>query len=320
MAPGATIPVMPGFGIRSAALFCLCVGLAAAAERPRILGLAHVAVAVSDVEQARAFYGGILGFAEPFLLRNADGSLSMTFYKINEDQYVEVFPGLDASPDRLRHIAFHTDNVEALRAYLASRGIQVPDRVPKGRIGNSNFTIKDPDGHLVEFVQYEPDGWTRREKGKHLGANRVSTRLLHAGILVGNIEAANAFYGETLGFRETWRGSRDGKTLDWVNMRVPDGDDYIEYMLYTKMPAPNARGVQHHICLEVPDGKQALDALEKNPNRKTYTRPLEPRTGTNRRWQLNLYDADGTRTELMEPRTVDGIAPPSATAPPPVVR
>ena len=312
-------PVMPGFAIRKAALLALCAGLVWA-ERPRILGLAHVAVAVSDVEQARAFYGGLLGFAEPYVLRNNDGALSMTFFKINEDQYIEVFPGLDPAADRLRHIAFYTDGVEALRAHLASRGIQVPDRVPKGRIGNSNFTIKDPDGNLVEFVQYEPDGWTRRERGKHLGAARISTRLLHAGILVGNLDAANAFYGEILGFRETWRGSRDGKTLDCVNMRVPDGGDYIEYMLYSKLPAPNARGVQHHICLAVPDGKQALSTLEANPLRKNYTRTLEPRVGTNRRWQLNLYDADGTRTELMEPRTVDGVPPPSATAPPSVVR
>jgi hypothetical protein len=29
-----------------------------------------------------------------------------------------------------------------------------------------------------------------------------------------------------------------------------------------------------------------------------------PRIGRNNRWQLNLFDPDGTRTELMEPFTV----------------
>jgi lactoylglutathione lyase len=44
---------------------------------------------------------------------------------------------------------------------------------------------------------------------------------------------------------------------------------------------------------------------------------LEIRTGTNRKRQLNLYDPDGTRLELMEPHTVDGKpAPPSTAAPP----
>src|SRR5215472_5856802 len=32
--------------------------------------------------------------------------------------------------------------------------------VPKGQIGNKNFNIKDPDGHIVEIVEYQPDSWT----------------------------------------------------------------------------------------------------------------------------------------------------------------
>lgn len=31
----------------------------------------------------------------------------------------------------------------------------------------------------------------------------------------------------------------------------------------------------------------------------------QARIGRNRRWQLNLFDPDGTRTELMEPKAVD---------------
>src|SRR6185436_6687698 len=110
---------------------------------------------------------------------------------------------------------------------------------------------------------------------------------------------------------------RNAQRLDWVNMRVPDGDDYIEFMLYDKLPAPNQRGVQHHIALEVPNMAQALAHLDNKAARKSYTQPLEVRTGTNRRRQLNLFDPDGTRVELMEPRTVDGVPPPSSTAPPP---
>jgi lactoylglutathione lyase len=44
---------------------------------------------------------------------------------------------------------------------------------------------------------------------------------------------------------------------------------------------------------------------------------MEIRTGTNRKRQLNLFDPDGTRSELMEPKTVDGKPVPPATAPPP---
>ncbi len=88
-------------------------------------------------------------------------------------------------------------------------------------------------------------------------------------------------------------------------------------MLYGERPEPSARGTQHHICLEVADLAKAQALLEACPYRASYPRPLEPRVGTNRKCQLNLYDPDGTRVELMEPVTVDGEPAPSSTAPPP---
>src|SRR5258708_20916973 len=164
--------------------------------------------------------------------------------------------------------------------------------------------------------QYMPDGWSMREKGKYV-PERVSTHMMHVGILVGALEPAMKFYRDTLGFQEFWRGSRDGKVLNWVNMRVPDGDTYIEFMLYEKLPAPTARGTARNICLEVPDIAKAKAWLEARPAAKDYTRPMEIRTGTNRKRQMNLYDPDGTRSELMEPNTVDGAPTPPSAAPPP---
>ncbi len=161
-----------------------------------------------------------------------------------------------------------------------------------------------------------PDGWSVREKGKHLSQG-VSSHMTHIGILVGALGPSLKFYGDVLGFQETWRGSRDGKVLNWVNMKVPDGDDYIEFMLYDDLPEPTRRGTAHHICLMVPDIQKAVGTLESLPARKSYTRPLEVRTGINRKRQLNLYDPDGTRTELMEPNTVDGKPTPPSPAPPP---
>ena len=128
------------------------------------------------------------------------------------------------------------------------------------------------------------------------------------------------FYGEVLGFKEIWRGSRDEKELNWVNMQVAEGRDYIEFMLYRDLPEPSKRGAQHHICLVVPDMDKAAATLRERAARTGYTRPLEIRTGTNRKRQLNVYDPDGTRTELMEPTTVDGKPAPSSSAPPPRLR
>lgn len=302
-----------------AALLSLAMAASAAdaPRRPRITGIAHIALYVHDIQKARGFYKDFLGFDEPFLLNKPDGSLSLTFIKVNDRQYIELFPETAPGTDRLNHISIETDDAEAMRLYLGAHGVKVPGKTPKGRIGNSNFNVKDPDGHTLEIVQYEPDGWSMQNKGKYLGADRVSEKMMHIGILVGQLEPAMKFYRDLLGFTEIWRGSKDGKVLNWVNLKVPDGDTYLEFMLYDKLPAPTARGTAHHICLEVPDIEKTRAALEARPARKEYTRALEIRTGTNRKRQMNLYDPDGTRVEVMEPRTVDGVPAPPATAPPP---
>lgn len=290
---------------------------AQAPKRPRILGVAHAALYVHDIEKSRAFYKDFLGYDEAFPLKNPDGTLSLTFIKINDRQYLELFPEREAGTDRLAHIAVETDNAESMRAYLKARGITVPDKVNKGRIGNTSFTVKDPDDHTLEFVQYEPTGMPARAKGQLMAGDAVSRDMRHLGILVGALDQAMTFYRDVLGFKETWRGSRDGKELSWVNLQVPDGDDYIEFMLYRDLPGPTTRGSQHHIALFVKDIARADATLKSRAVKAGYTQALEVRTGINRKRQLNLYDPDGTRSELMEPTTIDGKPTPSSIAPPP---
>ena len=288
-----------------------------AAKRPPITGVAHISLFVHNIEQSRHFYKDFLGYEEPFQLDKPDGGLSLTFIKINDRQYIELVPETQAGTDRLGHISVETTDADAMRRYLGSRGIKVPDTTPTGRIGNANFNVKDPDGHTLEIVQYLPTGWGAREKGKYLGPNRISDRMAHLGILVGSLDAAKKFYGDILGFRETWRGSKDGKILSWVNLAAPESDDYLEFMLYEDLPAPGKRGTPHHICLIVPDIEKAVAGLEARPARKDYKGTLEIKTGINRKRQCNLYDPDGTRVELMEPQTIDGKPTPPSTAPPP---
>jgi catechol 2,3-dioxygenase-like lactoylglutathione lyase family enzyme len=289
-----------------------------AVPRPKILGVAHMAVFVSDLPNARAFYSDLLGFDEPFTLPKPDGSVEIAFVKINDRQWIELFNRPSEGEGQLNHIAIYTDDADRMRAYLAQQGVVVPERVGKGRTGNKNFMIKDPDGHNVEIVEYQPDSWTAKDGGQHLPAGRISQQAMHVGILVGSLEAAMKFYNGVLGFQEFWRGSAaSSKTLSWVNMRVPDGTDYIEFMLYDQIPAADRRGSAHHICLVVPDADKAIAALEDRRARTSYTRAVEIRTGINRKRQINLFDPDGTRVELMEPHTVDGKPAPSSTLPPP---
>src|SRR5438874_3749655 len=190
-------------------IFCLALLLILRAhadepKRPKILGLSHVALFVHDIEQSRAFYKDYLGFAEPFSVNDPNGALHLTWIKINDRQTIELFPEKEAGSDRLNHIALEVEDAEAMRVYLASRGVKVPGKTPAGKIGNLNYMIRDPDGHLVEIVQYAASGWTVREKGKFLPETRIATQMRHAGILVGDLEASLKFYRDILGGSETW--------------------------------------------------------------------------------------------------------------------
>ncbi len=281
--------------------------------RPPIVGVAHISLLAHDYEASRAFYRDMLGFEEPYSLTNKDGSPSMTFFKVNERQYIELAPEKQPDTPRVSHIALQVEDAEAMRKYLAGRGVAVPDHVPTGRIGNLNFMIKDPQGMSVEIVQYGPNSLTVQNRGKFLSNKRISSHMMHVGFVVTDIQAELRFYQDVLGFREFWRGSKDDKTLSWINLRLPESDDYIELMLYGTAPAVKDQGSANHLCLEVPDAQAAVTTLSGRVAEAHYTRPLEVRTGKNRKRQVNLFDPDGTRTELMEGNTVDGTpAKPSA--------
>jgi catechol 2,3-dioxygenase-like lactoylglutathione lyase family enzyme len=311
------------FTMKRAAILILLAALAAAAQgtnevkRPRILGVAHMSLYVSDLSKARAFYRDFLGYGEPYALKGPDGSDRIAFIKINETQYLELSGESPKQDGRLNHISVYTDNAMRMRDYLASRGVKVPDKVGKGKIGNSNFNIVDPDGHTVEIVQYEPDSWTVKAKGKFLPETRISDRLYHVGVLVRHLEPSLEFYRGVLGFHEFWRGSSSGKILSWVNMRVPDGDDYVELMLYSEPQSDAERGVKNHICLLTPDIEKAVATLKQRAATTGYTKAIEIKTGKNGKRQANLFDPDGTRVELMEPNTADGKPVPPSTALPP---
>jgi catechol 2,3-dioxygenase-like lactoylglutathione lyase family enzyme len=299
--------------------FCAALSLRAADEpaRPHITGISHIALYVHDLDKTRAFYKDFLGFDEPYSLTNKDGTLHLTWIKINDLQSIELFPEKEPNSDRLYHIAFETDDAVGMRDYLAAHGVTVPEKVGKGKIGNLNYFIKDPDGHFVEIVQYAPDGWTRLNRGKFMPETRIATKAPHLGILVGDLDASKKFYEGILGFKEIWRGAKKPDQLNWVHEQIPDGKDFVELMLYSELPDVDKRGKYHHLCFEVPDIEKAKATLSQRAARISYTRPLDIQTGINRKRQLNVYDPDGTRVELMEPQTVDGVPAPSSTAPPP---
>jgi catechol 2,3-dioxygenase-like lactoylglutathione lyase family enzyme len=289
---------------RSFALLALASALAAAAaDRPPIVGVAHIGLKTSDLAAARNFYGHDLGFLEAFTLDKPAGGLMLTYFKVNDRQYIEVYPELkDAAEDRLSHIAFETTDARKLRDYLAAHGVKVPDQLKPGLDGNLSMMVKDPDGHNVEFVQYMPGSLHSRNFGKFLPETRISDHIIHVGVTVKDRAAANKFYKDILGFIETWYGGMTDERTDWIDMRVPDGTDWLEYMCNNPNPSPKTLGVMHHLALGVP----SVDAgYKKLLDRGVDMKGQKPKIGRDGKWQLNLYDPDLTRSELMEPKPVE---------------
>jgi catechol 2,3-dioxygenase-like lactoylglutathione lyase family enzyme len=265
-----------------------------APTRPRVTGIGHVAFRVSDAAAARHFYGNVLGLTE-----QPSSHPGRIAYLVGQRQHVLLEPGLPPNEDeRLSHTAFETSDVKGMAAYLTSRGFHVLR--PANRCEDTAIRVADPYGNTVEFVETKGPLATMRAEAPRA----LARRLLHAGAVVHDEAVADLFYREALGFSEIWRGGRTDGITSWINMRVPEGTDYLEYMLVTERPDRRQRGVLHHICLVVPDIQSAWEAIADRTEPSMRSRLSPPNVGRNNRWQLNLYDPDGTRTELMEPFTI----------------
>jgi catechol 2,3-dioxygenase-like lactoylglutathione lyase family enzyme len=268
----------------------------AGATRPPILAIAHVALRVSNAEAAGNFFGRVLGFDELPAEETAQGRMKYAYFKVNDNQYIEVSPTLSSpTEDRLIDIAFRTTNARQLRRYMASHGVPVPDAVRKDSEGDLSFHVKDPAGHTVEFIQYLPGSVESRNSGKFLSPNRASREIIHAGETVDDEAVVNRFYHGILGYREMWHGGMTDNRTDWVAMVVPNGQNWLEYMLNVHNPSPRQLGVMEHLSLGVKDIHQVQNIVAA----RGYERG-KPQIGRDGKWQFNVYDPDLTRIEFME--------------------
>src|SRR5438309_7622131 len=97
-----------------------------AADRPKITGIANIAVKVTSLDEARKFYGGVVGMAEAFQTKDPEVAGDLACFKVNDRQFVEVSPTLkEDAEDRLIRIGFETADARGLRDYLASKGVAV---------------------------------------------------------------------------------------------------------------------------------------------------------------------------------------------------
>lgn len=270
---------------------------AADTARPAITGVSHIAVYAADPAKSEQFYVHDLGAIKGSDPESAQGAR----YYFSPTQFVQVLPlpAGSTSINRLDHVAFATPDVGRLRAYLASKQITVPKRTERGSDGSEWFSVLDPEGNKIEFVQPPP----------HLPAvplNPLSSHIIHVGFIVHDRAREDAFFRDVLGFKPYWFGGMKDDTPTWVSQQVPDGTDWLEYMIVgtpdgrgipANMSAANL-GVLNHFSLGVRSAADAYTLLWNGDRLVGQTNT--PKIGRDAKWQLNLLDPDGTRAEIME--------------------
>ena len=271
-------------------------------DRPHILGIDHVSFYTTAPEGVKALCSGTLGLTSAAPLESG----GLVRYMVGE-QWIGYSAAPDANAiDRMDHVAFITENLAALRKYLIANGVKVP--AIEGHADHTlSFLVSDPEGHRIEFVeQGQKIPRLRTDRGVYLDAGPpwVSRHMIHVGFLVRDRDAEDHFYRDLLGFRLYWHGGmRPGET-DWVAMQVPDGTDWLEYMLnHAEHPDLRLMGVLNHISLGVADMKKAQALLESHGWKPHGGEKAQ--MGRDGKWQLNLFDPDLTRIELMEFKPVE---------------
>jgi len=262
-------------------------------ERPRILGIDHVSFYTTASDGVKNLYGGTLGLASAAPAESG----GLVRYMVGK-QWVGVSAAPDPkATDRLDHVAFTTNNIVALREYLLANSVKVP-AIENLSDHSKSVTVTDPEGHRIEFVEHGKDNAPAPPD------TAVSRHMIHAGFLVHNRDAEDHFYRDLLGFRLYWHGGMQPGQTDWVAMQVPDGTDWLEYMLnQPEHPDLRLTGVMNHISLGVADMKKAQAQLESHGWKPHGDEKAQ--MGKDGKWQLNVFDPDLSRIELMEFKPVE---------------
>ncbi|QUW20559.1 VOC family protein [Sporosarcina sp. Marseille-Q4063] len=118
-----------------------------------LTGIDHIQIAApkGSEDEARAFYGEILGMEEILKPENLQGR-GGCWFKVGA---VEVHIGIqpDFMPAKKAHPGFTVNALEQLRERLQEAGYPISEEPPIE--GRSRFFTHDPFGNRIEFLELE---------------------------------------------------------------------------------------------------------------------------------------------------------------------
>jgi len=184
-------------------LFAVSAHAQSETHAPPFNGIAHVAIRVHDLAASVAFYQK-LGFEQAFDLRK-DNIPYESFIKINDNQFIELYPVTPKDPiPGFLHLCFEGANLNAIYDDYVTHGL-TPTAVRKAGAGNLLFTMAGPlqpsGPQNIEYTQYMPGSLHSKDQGKHLGPDRVATKLIAVALAMKDPAAARDFYINQLHFK-----------------------------------------------------------------------------------------------------------------------
>jgi lactoylglutathione lyase len=117
-------------------------------QRPRLVGVNHVALEVGNVDEALAFYGSIFELT----LRGRAGR--MAFVDMG-DQFLALGEGRTQPPDDHRHLGLVVDDMEATRRALEEAGVAV--------LPGRGLDFRDPWCNRIQVVDYRDVQFTKTD-------------------------------------------------------------------------------------------------------------------------------------------------------------
>jgi catechol 2,3-dioxygenase-like lactoylglutathione lyase family enzyme len=229
---------------------------------PPIHGLAHIAIRVADIAASRAFYEK-LGYEQAFE-NNTNGTVTQSFIKVNDRQFIELYPKTAADPAiGFLHLCFDGEDLASLYTYDVAQGLS-PTQIRTAGAGNLLFTQRGPENQNIEYTQYMPGSRHSADQGQHLGPNRLADNFFAVALDMKDPAAAVAFYTHKLGFT-TPAGNPNLLPIPGSRPATPAGPANQQILIepYTSTVSK--------IFLYVPDlGKTAAELKKRNiPSKST---------------------------------------------------
>lgn len=255
----------------------------AVAQADRITAVDAVGMTVSDLDRAVTFYSEVLTFEQvnvvevsgaPYerlqgltgvrmrtaRLRLGDETIALTVYSTPKGRPI---PADARSNDQwFQHIAIIVSDMDRayqrLKAYGVVHVSPAPQRLPDWNPnagGIRAFYFRDPDGHVLEILQFPPDKGLPKWQ-------RPSTRLFlgidHTAVVVRDTDQSLRFYRDTLGFRVVGASENYGPEQERLN-NVPGA-----HLRITALRVAQGPGIELLEYLTPRDGRPLPDDARPN--------------------------------------------------------